>query len=95
MEWTPSAVLGALGAGGTILWHLIRLSQQLGRVLAQLEQMRKDLDGKAGGSDTAMRLAGLHERIVERPTIDRMAAVEQRVARIERRADKDHGAPDA
>ena len=95
MEWTPSAVLGVLGAGGTILWHLVRLSQQLGRVLAQLEQMRKDLDGKAGGTDTGMRLAGLNEKITERPTIDRLAAVEQRVGRLEHLADRDHGAPHA
>lgn len=92
MDWTPSTVLGALGVAGGIAVGFFKVAKALGGVLSDMAQMRRELDGKASGSDTALRLAALDEKVQQRATLDRLAAVDQRVSRLETAADRDHGA---
>lgn len=91
MDWSAGAIVAAAVAVGGGLVGFFHLSRRIGELMAELRGLRSDLDKKANGGETALRLAAMDDKVKHSATLDRVAALEHRVGRLE--TDRDRTPP--
>lgn len=86
-SWLASAVVAVVGGVITVLIAVWRAGAITERVMLRVDSLTTRMDTKADDTETALRIAGVAERTTHMATIDRVAALEHRIDRLERRDD--------
>lgn len=88
MDWSAGAIVAAAVAVAGGLVGFFHLSRRIGELMAEFRALRSDVDKKANGGETAIRLATMDENVKHCATVDRVAALEHRVGRAEAEIDR-------